>query len=480
MRVKRIAILSFFPYTASGRPDSEGNPVQFNDPEQVLQTARAGKQTDGNSLRVVICGGGAGGLPLAIMLQKKARRHGLAITLIDPSPTHVWKPLLHEFASGSMDTGAHEIAYLALAAWHGFTFSQGPLASIDRERREITIGAALDETGAELAPPRRLPYDLLVIAIGGVTNDFGVPGVKENAFFLDSATEAERLHREIVRACMRANYSEDQSKDGLDICIVGGGATGVELVAELRSTTRMLLTYGLDRLDPARFIRLSLVNADPRLVAQLPEHISKSITEILTKLNVRILNGQQVTQVEKGAVMTRSGELLPADITVWAAGVKAPASLAGLSGLETNRLDQLVVSPGLQTTHDPDILAMGDCAAAPWPDKKATVPPRAQAAYQQAAYLSRAIPMLARREPVKPFRYNDLGSLVSLGDAQAIGTLMGLARGAGIRIEGFLARLLYKWLYKRHQAALFGWWAVVLDTFGRWIGSATRPRVKLH
>jgi NADH:ubiquinone reductase (H+-translocating) len=454
--------------------------VQLIDPKEVRQRLRTGKLADGNPLRVVICGGGAGGLPLAIMLQKQARRHGLAITLIDPSPTHVWKPLLHEFASGSMDTGAHEVAYLALASWHGFTFSQGPLAGVDRERREVLIGAALDETGAELAPPRRLPYDLLVIAIGGVTNDFGVPGVKENAFFLDSATEAERLHREIVRACMRANYSEAQGKDGLDICIVGGGATGVELAAELRSTTRMLLTYGLDRLDPERFIRLSLVNADARLLSQLPEHISESITTILTGLNVRILNGQQVTTVEKGAVLTRSGEKLPADITVWAAGVKAPAFLAGLAGLETNRLHQLVVTPALRTTHDPDILAIGDCAAAPWLDKKGTVPPRAQAAYQQAAYLSRAIPMAARGDEAKPFRYNDLGSLVSLGDAQAIGTLMGLARGAGIRIEGFVARLLYKWLYKRHQAALFGWWAVVLDTFGRWIGSATRPRVKLH
>lgn len=441
---------------------------------------RIGKQTDGKAIRVVICGGGAGGLPLAIMLQKRARRHGLAITLLDPSPTHVWKPLLHEFASGSMDTGAHEVAYLALASWHGFTFSQGPLTGIDRERREIAIGPALDETGAELAPPRRLSYDLLVVAVGGVTNDFGVPGVKDNAFFLDSATEAERLHREVVRACMRANYSEGQSKGGLDICIVGGGATGVELAAELRSTTRMLLTYGLDKLDPERFIRLSLVNADPRLLLQLPEHISKSINGILTGLNVRILNGQQVTKVEKDAVLTRSGEMLPADITVWAAGVKAPAFLTGLAGLETNRIDQLVVTPTLQTTQDPNILAMGDCAAAPWLDKAGTVPPRAQAAYQQAAYLSRAIPMLVRRQAVNPFRYSDLGSLVSLGDAQAIGTLMGLARGAGIRIEGFIARLLYKWLYKRHQAALFGWWAVVLDTFGRWIGSATRPRVKLH
>ncbi len=429
-------------------------------------------------LRVVICGGGAGGLPLAVMLQAKARRNGIAVTLADPSPTHVWKPLLHEFASGSMDKGAHEIAYLALAAWHGFTFSQGALEGIDREKKEVLLGAAIDESGLQIAPPRRLPYDILVIAVGGVTNDFGIPGVKENAYFLDSAPQAERLHREIVRACMRANY-EDTGKDGLDICIVGGGATGVELAAELRSTTRVLLAYGLDRLDPERFVRLTLINADPRLLLQLPEHISRSVGDILGGLGVKVLNATQVTAVEPGAIRTRAGETLHSDITVWAAGVRAPAFLAQLGGLETGRLGQLAVTPTLQTTLDPSIFALGDCAAAPWTEGK-LVPPRAQAAYQQAVYLNRAIPQLKQGGELSPFRYNDLGSLVSLGDAEAIGTLMGLARGAGIRIEGFLARLLYKWLYKRHQAALFGWWAVVLDTFGRWIGSATRPRVKLH
>jgi NADH:quinone reductase (non-electrogenic) len=228
-------------------------------------------------------------------------------------------------------------------------------------------------------------------------------------------------------------------------------------------------------------VKLTLLNADPRLLLQLPEHIAESVDKILQRLGVRVLNATQVTAVEKDAIVTGSGERLHSDVTVWAAGVKGPPFLANIGGLETGRLDRLIVTPTLQTTRDPQIFALGDCAATPWLDKEGQfVPPRAQAAFQQAAYLSRAIPRLVQGETVKPFRYNDLGSLVSLGDAQAIGTLMGLARGAGIRIEGLLARLLYKWLYKRHQAALFGWWAVALDTFGRWIGSATRPRVKLH
>ena len=432
--------------------------------------------------RVVICGGGAGGLVLAIMLAHRNRgRRDLAVTLADPSPTHVWKPLLHEFASGSADPGAHETAYFALARWHGFTFAQGPLEGIDRGKQDVLIGPARDETGVELAPARRLPYDRLVIAVGGVTNDFGVKGVREHAFALDSAPDAERLHRRIVQACMRANYGlGDLSDQRLDICIVGGGATGVELAAELRATTRELIAYGLDRLDPERFIRISLVNADPRLLLQLPERISTSVEKILRDLNVDVRNGEQVTEVMPDHVVMRSGEQRHSDITIWAAGVKAPAFLGGLAGLATNRMDQIEVTPTLLATGDPHIFAIGDCASAPWLDRNARVPPRAQAAYQQARYLARALPASLQGKEFKPFRYNDLGSLVSLGGESAVGTLMGWARGAGIRIEGFLAQVIYRWLYKQHQAALFGWWAVFLDSIGGWFRGATRPHVKLH
>ncbi|WP_088344473.1 MULTISPECIES: NAD(P)/FAD-dependent oxidoreductase [Rhodomicrobium] len=439
------------------------------------------KRSETGPLRVVICGGGSGGLVLATALaDKNGRNPNYAVTLVDPTATHVWKPLLHEFASGSADASFHEVAFIALARWHGFHFAQGPLEAIDREKREVLIGAAHDETGAELAPPRRLPYDVLVIAVGGVTNDFNIPGVRENAYFLDGAVDAERLHRRIVQACMRANHGLDAGVQHLDIAIVGGGATGVELAAELRATTRELLAYGLDNLDPEKFIRLKVINADPRLLLQLPERIASSVEEILHKLNVDVLNGQMVTEVTPGRIMTKSGESIASDITIWAAGVKAPGFLANIGGLETNRANQIVVTPTLQTTRDPNIFAIGDCAAAPWLGTDKLVPPRAQAAYQQARYLLKAIPRSAAGELLKPFSYNDLGSLVSLGGQSAVGTLMGLARGAGIRIEGFLAQMIYRWLYKRHQAALYGWWAVSLDSIGGWMRRVTRPQVKVH
>jgi NADH dehydrogenase len=431
--------------------------------------------------QVVIVGGGAGGLELATRLgDRLGRKQRAAIVLVDRNRTHVWKPLLHEVAAGSMDMHLHQLDYLAQARWHHFAFYYGAIEGLDRTQRTISVSPINDEYGAEVIPRRTLPYDTLVLSIGSIANAFSVPGVAEYAFALDSAEEADRFHQRLINAVLRANYNPEAARRGLRVVIVGGGATGVELAAELHNTTRVLAAYGLKNLDPERSVALTLLNADPRILPMLPERLARATTAVLESLGVGVYCDEQVVEVSASEVRTKKGRVFPADLTVWAAGIKAPEVLRGLGSLETNRLNQLVVTPTLQTTLDPDIFAFGDCAACPWHGHRGTVPPRAQAAHQQAAHLARTIERRLSGESPEPWQYRDFGSLVSLGDYSTIGSLMGFISGPSFRVEGWFARLMYVSLYKLHLLALHGWWRVVVDSLAHTLRRGVDPRVKLH
>ena len=434
--------------------------------------------------RVVIVGGGAGGLPLASRLgDKLARRGRVHVTLVDRYTTHLWKPLLHEVAAGTMDADIHGVDYFALAYWHRFVFRLGTIAALDRAAHALTLAAVDDDDGVLMLPQRTLFYDTLVFCVGSVSNDFGVPGIAKHAISLDTQQDAERFHRRLLAACVRANVAAGGGdRVGVRIVIIGAGATGVELAAEIRHTTGELAPYGLEHLHPRKDIRLTIVEAAPRILPQLSERIATAATELLGDLDVEVHVGERVTSVEPGAVNTASGAIHKADLIVWSAGIKAPEWLKDLDGLETNRANQLVVSTTLQTTRDADIFAFGDCAACPWPEEgpEALVPPRAQAAHQQATLLVKTIRARLAGKPLPEFRFRDFGSLVSLGEMSAVGNLMGRLVGGSLLIQGLIARWMYTALYKLHQVAILGYVGVALDTIGRFLRRRTEPRVKLH
>ena len=423
--------------------------------------------------RIVVVGGGAGGLELATRLGDTVGKRGRAhVTLVDRSRTHLWKPLLHEVAAGSMDMHQHQLDYLAQARWHRFTFALGALAGLDRKRRSITLAAAKDDDGEVILPERRVAYDKLVIAIGCESNDFGTPGVREHAFTLDSAWQAHLFHRRLVNACFRANYANDGAI--LHIAIVGAGATGVELAAELHNTIRVLAAYGLENFRPEHQIRIAVIEAGPRILPGLPDHIAEGALKVLTDLDIEVPTGERVVEVTATRVKTATGKEITSDFTVWAAGIRCNDVLKDLDGLESNRLNQLVTRDTLQTTRDDDVYAIGDCAACPWADGK-SVPPRAQAAHQQASHLVATLASVPR-----PFRYRDFGSLVSLGAYDTVGQLMGFISSEKFRVEGWIARFFYVSLYRQHIWALHGFWRMALDTLARMIRSQTEPKVKLH
>jgi NADH dehydrogenase len=436
----------------------------------------------GGPHRIVIVGGGAGGLELATRLGDTLGRKGLAhVTLIEKSRSHFWKPHLHEIAAGSIDMHVHATDYLAQSHWHGFRYRVGEMVGLDREQRLVYVAPVIDEDGAPVTAPYTRAYDTLVIAVGSRTNDFGTPGVAEHAIALETPAHAQRFHRKLVNACLRAHMQEGPlTPRQLQVAIIGAGATGVELAAELHKATRTLVSYNLENIDPERDIRLNLIEAGPRILPALPERIAMSATELLLGLGVRVHTDARVTAVTEAGVQLASGELLPAELVVWAAGVKAPEFLEGLAGLESNRLNQLVVRPTLQTTLDDSIFALGDCAAAPWLGHQGNVPPRAQAAHQQASHLVRQMRRRLRGQPLEDWRYRDFGSLVSLGEYSTVGNLMGALVGGNLWVEGLFARAMYKSLYKMHQVALHGYWKTAVGSASRMLTRGTEPRVKLH
>lgn len=432
--------------------------------------------------RFVVVGGGAAGLGLVTRLgDKLGRRGAVEVTLVERARTHLWKPMLHAVAAGSMDPGGHELNYLAHAHRHHFRYRFGELVGLSRARKEAHLAATHDDEGREITRHRSFRYDTLVIAVGSVTNDFGTPGAARYAVPLETPEQAARFNRRLVNACIRAHAQPGEVRPGqLYVAVIGAGATGTELAAELHRTVREVVSQGLDRVDPERDVRIILIEAADRVLPALPERLSAKALELLRRLGVQVRTGARVSEVREDGVVLASGELIPSELVVWSAGVKGPDFLHDLDGLEVNRSNQLVTLPTLQTTRDPDIFAIGDCAAVPREGQPTLVPPRAQAANQQAGHLVKQFQRRLRGEPLEPFHYRDFGSLVSLGQYSTVGNLMGGLAGKNMFIEGMFARLMYRSLYKMHQHALHGGRKVLLDTLARGLLRRGESRVKLH
>jgi NADH:ubiquinone reductase (H+-translocating) len=431
--------------------------------------------------QIVVVGGGAGGLELASRLGDTLGRRGLAvITLIDTNLTHLWKPLLHEVAAGTLDSQEDDVDYLLQAHRHHFDFRLGRFQVLDRANKHIQLAATKGADGAVVIPERTIPYDILVISVGSVTNDFGIPGVREHCMFLDNRQQADEFQRRMLENFLRAQTQREPLRDSqLNVAIVGGGATGVELAAELHHVTRQLVAYGLDRIVPEKDVKISIIEAASRLLGALPERIASGAQRQLEKLNISVHTSKRVTDVTADGLHTADGLFFPAEMKIWAAGIKAPDFLQDIGGLETNRLNQLVVRQTLQTTRDDNIFALGDCASCPRPGFDRPVPPTAQAAHQQAKLLVNSLARKLKGRPLPNFIYRDRGSLVSFSQYTAIGNLMGNLTGS-VKLEGLIARLVYRSLYRNHQRALFGTVRTSLLVLADILTRSTRPRLKLH
>lgn len=428
--------------------------------------------------RIVVVGGGAGGLELATHLGRKLGRRSRAdITLVDANPTHIWKPLLHEVATGALDQSLDEVSYTAHARSHGYRFQLGRMIGLDRAARTLQLAPVLDENGEEVLAQRQLPYDYLVLALGSVSNDFGTPGVAQSCHFLDSTQQAEALRKSLLNTFLKHSGDAD-AESKLSVAIVGAGATGVELSAELLSATDLLSSYGYTRIRREQ-LDIHLIEAAPGILPALPARIGEAVSRQLDKLGVTLHTDTLITSADAQGFVTKSGARIDADLSIWAAGVRGASFLSGL-GLATRPNHQLLVKPTLVTEDDERIFAIGDCAACPLGDGR-WVPPRAQSAHQMASHVCANLLALLNGRPLKDFRYRDFGSLISLARFGAVGSLMrGKSAGPSLFIEGMLARFFYVSLYRMHQRVLHGSFKTTLKVIVDGINSMLRPSLKLH
>ncbi|MGP9765724.1 NAD(P)/FAD-dependent oxidoreductase [Halomonas sp. AOP13-D3-9] len=428
--------------------------------------------------RIVIVGGGAGGLALATRLGRTlGKRKRAEIVLLDRNTTHVWKPLLHELATGVLNSSMDEVDLRGHSSAHFYRYQRGSLTGINREQQTLQLAPIHDEDGQEVLPARELTYDYLVMAIGSVSNDFGTPGVAEHCHFIDSPQQAKAFQRDMINTFLRYTDPNLRQHTQLTIGIVGGGATGVELAAELFDASRMLNAYGVTALDNQQ-ISVHLLEAAPRLLPGLSERVSQTVKTELEEMGVTVHTDTAVKEAQAYQLVTGDDEVIKTDINVWAAGIKAPPFLAEL-GLTTNKKNQIEVNSTLQSVDDEKIFALGDCASCPM-GESGTVPPRAQAAHQQAKLLAKNIVNQLDGKPLADFRYRDHGSLVSLARYDAVGNLMRSSASKGLFLEGWLARQAYASLYRMHQLSIHGapktGLAWLVDKLNRYL----KPRMKLH
>jgi NADH dehydrogenase len=401
--------------------------------------------------RIVIVGGGIGGMVTATHLARRLGRSDKAeVILVDRNLAHVWKPMLHTFAAGTSDYADEKISFIPHAKLTGYKYWTGEFGGLDRKTRTVTLKATPLPAPGEVLPPTTIAYDTLVLALGSQVNDFGTPGVLEHCHFIDDIGEATALN-DLLRSkgILAANAGED-----LNVVIVGGGATGVELAAELTRSMEIVSSY--DSAVTRTRLRLTLIDSTARVLGSFPEKISHAVEARLRGLGIDVRTSTKVVGVDAQGVLLDGDRRIDADLVVWAAGVKAPAVMSNLDALAVNRHGQAEVSDTLQTSKDERIFALGDCAALAGANGK-PLPTTAQVARQEALFLAKSLAdHIQHAAPLGHFRYRDMGSLVELGEYAAYGTLGSYGFFKGAAFKGWLAHMGHAALYRMHQLDING------------------------
>lgn len=422
---------------------------------------------------VVIVGGGAGGLELTTQLGDtlgKAKK--IKITLIDQKLTHIWKPLLHEIAAGTLNPHQEEINYYAHAAKHHYQFVLGRLSSVDHKNKKITVSKQANSKYEQYLDEHLIEYDTLILALGSVSNDFATPGVKTHCHYLDSPRQAQSFQQDLLNLYLDA---QSQAKEReLHIGIIGAGATGVELAAELVQSKRNFYRYGLNKINPDN-VKITLIEAADRILPALSVKMAEHSQKQLNAMGVDILTHKRVEKVDQDYIHFSDGSRIHAELKVWSAGIKTPKVITEMAEFKKDRMGRLEVFATLQSKTDANIFVIGDCAHCVLDATAPALAPRAQVASQQASFMLEAIKARLKGRSQPMFHFSDKGSLVSLSENQAVGELLGQ-----VNVQGLVAKSMYVSLYRMHQATINGYLHTSLFAIKDFVTRKVMPKIKLH
>jgi NADH dehydrogenase len=368
--------------------------------------------------KVVILGAGFGGLTAARALD------GIAdVTLVDRHNFQTFLPLLYQVSTAGL--AADHVAYPIRGALRKtkVKFRMGSPISVDHKNKSVKLDSS-----------EVLDFDYLIVALGSATNDFGIKGVAENALGMKTVNEALNIRSEIMRRFEDLCRFEDDTK--LSIAVVGGGPTGVEMAGAIAELKRGPLAS--DNAGAAKNIDVYLVEAGKRLLPALSSKLSERTKKDLEKLGVKVLTDAVVKEVKPRQILFADGKKIPAEITVWAAGVKGEPTMKKLSIPQES--GRIAVDPTLQVTNYPYIFAIGDIAGAKGADGR-FLPMVAPVAMQQARFVAKQIQRLQNSEPLTAFKYVDKGSMATIGRHKAV------VEVKGIRIGGVVAWYMWLWLH---------------------------------
>jgi len=371
-----------------------------------------------NKPKVVILGGGFGGLAAARALYKSAE-----VTVVDRHNFQTFLPLLYQVSTAGL--AADHVAYPIRGALRktDIKFRMGSPISVDHKNNEVKLDSS-----------EVLQFDHLIVALGSVSADFGIPGVNEHALGMKTVHEALTIRAEIMRRFEDLCRFEDDTK--LSISVIGGGPTGVEMAGAIAELIRGPLKS--DQAEAAANIQVSLIEAGPRLLPPFAPSLSERTKKDLEKLGVKVLLNAAVKAIEHRKIVLKDDSVLNSEITIWAAGVKGSDAMAQLS-LPTNG-NRVAVEPTMQVKNYPNIWALGDIAGALGKDGR-PLPMVAPVAIQQGKFIAKQIARLVANKPLTVFKYLDKGSMATIGRNKAI------VQVRGLKIAGPIAWLIWLWLH---------------------------------